>query len=131
MDMKKSVNNDYGTKPSPRQQVPVGRAANQEELLARINKNITVTDHGTHPGGTPTHDATPTAQMKPMLPNSREGAEGNDQGYENSYQQRHPTDVDHQQDPDMMHGMNSTFDNLNNSLGAKENTLNMSTLKSD
>jgi len=29
-----------------------------------------------------------------------------------------------------MHGMNNTFDNLNHSLGIKENPLNMSTLKS-
>ena len=31
----------------------------------------------------------------------------------------------------MMNGMNSTFDNLNHSLGIKENTMNLSTLKSD
>lgn len=49
--------------------------------MARLNKNIAVTDHSMHAGATPTHDATPPVQMKPMLPNSREDVDMNDQGY--------------------------------------------------
>jgi len=62
--------NDYSAKPpskSPRLKIPVPHA--HQEVMARINKNITVMDHGTHPAATPSHDATPPVPMKPMLPN--------------------------------------------------------------
>ena len=71
MDMKNAnANHDYGQKPSPRQKVPVGRGANHDELMTRVNKNITVMDHGPHHTGEPTPDATPGVRMEPMLPNS-------------------------------------------------------------